>query len=79
MARELGAGWSYRTAEDVFREIARLTPIYRGLHWGALLPNGLVCRELHPTATRIFSVFTRGLKIAAPGKYGFYAVTEHGN
>jgi hypothetical protein len=44
-----------------------------------LLPNGLVCKELHPTATRIFSVFSKGLKIAAPGKYGFYAVADHGN
>jgi hypothetical protein len=23
-----------------------------------LLPNGLVCKELHPTATRVYSVFT---------------------
>jgi hypothetical protein len=44
-----------------------------------LLPNGLVCKALHTTATRVYSVFTRGLKIAAPGKYGFYAVTEHSN
>ena len=44
-----------------------------------LLPNGMVCKELHPTATRTFSVFTRGFKVAAPGKYGFYAMTEHGN
>ena len=44
-----------------------------------LLPNGMVCKELHTTATRTFSVFTRGLKVAAPGKYGFYAMTEHGN
>jgi hypothetical protein len=44
-----------------------------------LLPNGLVCKELHPTATRAFSVFTKGLKVAAPGKYGFYAVAEHSN
>ena len=44
-----------------------------------LLPNGLVCKELHPTATKVFSVFSKGLKIAAPGKYGFYAVTDHGN
>jgi hypothetical protein len=43
------------------------------------LPNGLVTKELHPTATRLFSVFTKRLKIAAPGKYGFYAVADHGN
>ena len=44
-----------------------------------LLPNGLVTKELHPTATRLYSVFTKKLKIAASGKYGFYTVTEHRN
>lgn len=43
------------------------------------LPAGIVARELDVTATRVFSVFSKGLKIAAPGKYGFYAVVEHGN
>jgi hypothetical protein len=43
------------------------------------LPNGLVTKELHPTATRLYSVFTKKLKIAASGKYGFYTVTEHRN
>jgi NADH-quinone oxidoreductase chain G len=41
VARALGAGWSYRGAEDIFREIARLTPGYRGLSWASLLPLGL--------------------------------------
>ena len=40
-ARSLGAAWSYRSAEDVFREIARLVPGYRGLSWAALMPLGL--------------------------------------
>ena len=31
---------SYRTTEDVFREIARLVPGYQGASWAALLPNG---------------------------------------
>ena len=44
-----------------------------------LLPNGLVTKELNPTATKTFSVFTKGLKFAAPGKYGFYATVEHGS
>lgn len=44
-----------------------------------MLPDGIVTKELHATATRTFSVFTRGLKIAAPGKYGFYCSVEHGN
>jgi hypothetical protein len=44
-----------------------------------LLPNGLITKELHATATKTFSVFSQGLKIAAPGKYGFYCAAEHGN
>lgn len=44
-----------------------------------LLPNGIVTKELEVTATKSFSVFTEGLKFAAPGKYGFYATVEHGN
>ncbi len=44
-----------------------------------LLPTGLVTKELNPTATKTFSVFTKGLKFAAPGKYGFYATVEHGS
>jgi predicted molibdopterin-dependent oxidoreductase YjgC len=40
VARAAGAHWSYRGAEDVFREIARLVPGYQGLHWATLLPNG---------------------------------------
>jgi predicted molibdopterin-dependent oxidoreductase YjgC len=40
VARALGAAWSYRTNEDVFREIARLVPGYEGLSWAALLPLG---------------------------------------
>ena len=43
-----------------------------------LLPNGIITKELHATATRMFSVFSPGLKIAAPGKYGFYCNVEHG-
>jgi len=42
-----------------------------------LLPNGLVTKELNATATKSYSVFTKGLKFAAPGKYGFYATVEH--
>lgn len=40
VAQALGAGWKYRTTEDVFREIARLVPGYEGASWAALMPNG---------------------------------------
>ncbi len=40
VARELGAPWRYRTAEDVFREIARVVPGFAGLSYASLLPDG---------------------------------------
>jgi NADH-quinone oxidoreductase chain G len=40
VARALGAEWRYRTAEDVFREIARLVPGFAGLSYATLLPDG---------------------------------------
>jgi len=40
VAQALGAKWSYRGAEDIFREIARLVPGYRGISWATLLPLG---------------------------------------
>jgi len=44
-----------------------------------ILPGGIVCKEIDVPATKSFSVFTEGLKFAAPGKYGFYATVEHSN
>ena len=40
VAQALGAEWRYRTAEDVFREIARLVPGYEGLTTASLMPDG---------------------------------------
>ena len=40
MAQALGADWRYRTAEDVYREIARLVPGYGQTSWATLLPDG---------------------------------------
>jgi len=40
VAQHLGAKWNYRTAEDVFREIARLVPGYEKTSWATLLPLG---------------------------------------
>jgi predicted molibdopterin-dependent oxidoreductase YjgC len=40
VARALGAEWRYRTAEDVFREIARVVPGFAGLSYATLLPDG---------------------------------------
>jgi len=40
VAAALGASWSYRSAEDVYREIARLVPGFAGTSWATLLPLG---------------------------------------
>ena len=40
VARDLGASWTHRTAEDVFREIARLVPGYQGIGIAHLIPDG---------------------------------------
>ncbi|MEO5619097.1 MAG: NADH-quinone oxidoreductase subunit NuoG [Candidatus Eisenbacteria bacterium] len=40
VAQKMGARWNYRTAEDVFREIARLVPGYEKMSWATLLPLG---------------------------------------
>ncbi len=41
VGQAMGAEWRYRTAEDVFREIARVVPGYQGTSWAALMPDGL--------------------------------------
>ena len=40
VGQALGMKWSYRTAEDIFREIARLVPGYEGQSAATLLPLG---------------------------------------
>ena len=44
-----------------------------------MLPTGLITNELHATATRQMAVFGPGIKMAAPGKYGFYCAANHAN
>lgn len=51
VAQALGASWRYRTAEDVFREIARLVPGYEGLSVAALMPDG-ACWAVQRVAPR---------------------------
>jgi formate dehydrogenase alpha subunit len=40
VASGFDASWSYRTSEDVFREIARLVPGYQGLLTAMMVPHG---------------------------------------
>ncbi len=44
-----------------------------------LLPDGIVTKEVNVTSTQSFAIFTKGLKYAEPGNYGFFAVAEHTN
>ncbi len=53
VARSLGAAWSYRGTEDIFREIARLVPGYHGLSWASLLPLGPQWTLGEPLAARL--------------------------
>src|SRR5260221_4461442 len=66
VARALGASWSYRGPEDVFREIARVTPGWKGLSWATLLPLGpCVSRE-----TPLPAGFAAPPPAAAPTRHG---------
>jgi predicted molibdopterin-dependent oxidoreductase YjgC len=73
VARQLGADWRYRTAEDVFREIARVVPGFQGLSYAALLPDGGWLTSA-PGTTRIEAVEPRAdvahEDVGAGGKEG---------
>ncbi len=71
----------YKAGSEAQASLAPMRNTVTGAEASAkiLLPNGLVAKELGTTATKTFSVFTAGLKFAAPGQYGFYTVTEHTN
>ena len=69
------AGNQVRVALDVMRN-----PVSGAESTAVIsLPTGLITSEVNATATKAFSVFSQGLKMAAPGKYGFYCTAEHSN
>lgn len=72
---------SYKAGTEVQAALDSMRNPVSGLEASAtvILPAGIVSKELNVTATRTFAVFSRGLKFAAPGKYGFYTMVEHGN
>ena len=74
VARALGAGWSYRSSEDVFREIARLAPGYAGLSWGALLPLG-VQWSTAPRGTRVEDGFRMEAPTPDGGREGLWLLS----
>lgn len=71
VARELGAAWSYRSPEDVFREIARLVPGYVGASWATLLPDGRVWSG----APRIAASVAAVADAAAPAGDGLWLLS----
>ncbi len=64
VAQSLGARWTHRSAEDVFREITRLATPYRGLHFGTLFPLGPQWSMPAPAAS--FDATRDGKPPAAP-------------
>ena len=48
VARALGAAWSYRTSDDVLREIARLVPGFQGISAATLIPSGVRWQRPNP-------------------------------
>jgi predicted molibdopterin-dependent oxidoreductase YjgC len=73
VAQGLGADWRYRTAEDVFREIARVVPGCQGLSYAMLLPEGAcltgarVAARLQPVAAGAPAAAGEGLWLLAGG------------
>jgi NADH-quinone oxidoreductase subunit G len=61
VAQALGADWRYRTAEDVYREIARLVPGYAQTSWATLLPDGATWSAVRVAGSL---VYTEGTKAA---------------
>jgi hypothetical protein len=71
----------YKAGEEVQASLEPMKNPVTGKETSAkvVLPAGIVSRELDLTSTKSFAVFTKGLKFAAPGKYGFYTTVGHGN
>ncbi|HCT85500.1 MAG TPA: formate dehydrogenase subunit alpha [Candidatus Margulisbacteria bacterium] len=65
IANSMGAGWSYTTAQDISKEINKLTPQYAGISWERLEGMGLTwpCPNSEHPGTPILHTekFTRGL------------------
>ncbi len=66
VAQGLGAEWRYRTAEDVFREVARVVPGFRGLSYALLQPEG-ACLDGPRVAARIEPVAMGAAAAAGEG------------
>jgi predicted molibdopterin-dependent oxidoreductase YjgC len=67
VARALGASWSYRGAEDVYREIARLVPGFAGTSWATMLPLGPQWSRETPATGGTLAAGEDGRPAAGPG------------
>lgn len=48
LAQRMGAMWHYQSAEEIFREVARFTPIYSGISYRRLEEKGIQWPCPHP-------------------------------
>jgi formate dehydrogenase alpha subunit len=77
IARRLGAGWEYHSADDIFDEMAKLTPQYGGMSHARLQAGGIQwpCPTPDHPGTPILhrERFTRGLGLFSPVEYSLPA------
>ena len=76
-----GANSSYNAGDQVRTVLETMRNPVTGEEVSSkiILPDGITAKELNVTSTRTFSVFSEGLKYAAPGKNAWYSVVTHGN
>jgi hypothetical protein len=76
-----GASSSFKAGDQVMAVLEKIRNPVTGDEFTAkiLLPKGITVKELNPTSSRTFSVFSRGLKYSYPGKNAWYSVTNHGS
>ena len=76
-----GANSSYKAGDQVIAVLEMMRNPVTGKEVSSkiILPDGITANELNVTSTRTFSVFSEGLKFAAPGKNAWYSVVTHGN
>lgn len=76
-----GAKSSYRAGDEIITVLDSMRNPVTGEKVSSkiVLPDGITAKELNVTSTRTFSVFSKGLKYAYPGKNAWYSVVDHGS
>jgi predicted molibdopterin-dependent oxidoreductase YjgC len=75
VAQSLGARWTYRGAEDVYREIARLVPGYQGTLWAAMVPYGPQWTLPTPIAAGVPAATAAGAAAPAGSDAGLWVLS----